>query len=213
MTENPQEIEIKFYLTDPGGFIQRLSDTGADLMSARCKEVNFLFDNVNGSLQKIRAILRLRKDTRNRLTFKGAGEVDSGVVSRRELEVDVSDFDMTRQLLEALGYFPYLIYEKFRTTYTLNKCEVVLDELPFGWFCEIEGASPQAILATARKLSLTWNARILDSYRMLFYHCKQAKGLGITNLTFEDFEGLAITSQDLGVKPGDGSNKGKSMRL
>jgi adenylate cyclase class IV len=42
-------------------------------------------------------------------------------------------------ILEALGYRPALIYEKRRETWHLAGAVVVIDELPFGLFAEIEG--------------------------------------------------------------------------
>ena len=43
-------------------------------------------------------------------------------------------------ILEALGYYPALVYEKRRETWRLGETEIVVDELPFGLFMEIEGA-------------------------------------------------------------------------
>jgi len=44
-----------------------------------------------------------------------------------------------RSILERLGFVPVLIYEKRRETWLTNGVEIVLDELPFGLFMEIEG--------------------------------------------------------------------------
>jgi adenylate cyclase class 2 len=52
----------------------------------------------------------------------------------------VDDPDAMELILEALGFTPGLIYEKRRETWTLGKTEIVIDELPFGLFMEIEGA-------------------------------------------------------------------------
>ncbi len=38
-----------------------------------------------------------------------------------------------------MGFMPALVYEKRRETWTLGKTEIVIDELPFGLFMEIEG--------------------------------------------------------------------------
>ncbi|MDT7602444.1 MAG: adenylate cyclase, class 2, partial [Acidobacteriota bacterium] len=48
---------------------------------------------------------------------------------------------------------PALVYEKRRETWTLDGVEIVIDELPFGWFAEIEGER-EAILRAERKLGL-----------------------------------------------------------
>jgi adenylate cyclase, class 2 len=95
------------------------------------------------------------------------------------------------------------MYEKYRTTYDYNQCEVVLDEMPYGWFCEIEGQSPLSIQQTAEGLGLNWKNRILDSYTFLFAVCRDALGLTFSDLSFSNFKGASVTPRDLGVKPGD----------
>jgi len=47
-------------------------------------------------------------------------------------------------VFEALGYAVYMMYEKYRTTFRLDNLEVVLDELPYGNFVEIEGLTVKA---------------------------------------------------------------------
>lgn len=203
MVGDSQENEVKFYLTDPEGFIGRLNAAGARIKRPRCHETDLRFDNAAGDLRVTNQVLRLRKDNEVTLTYKGAGEISSGVSSRREIEVTVSDFNITRELLEAIGYEPCLMYEKYRTAYDLNQCEVVLDEMPYGWFCEIEGGSPLSIQQTAELLALNWETRIQDSYTFIFAQCREKLGLTFSDLSFSNFKDLAITPRDLGVNPAD----------
>ena len=56
-------------------------------------------------------------------------------------------------ILEALGFKPVLVYEKRRHTWSLGETEVVIDELPFGLFMEIEGSEPE-IEAAERTLGI-----------------------------------------------------------
>ena len=59
-------------------------------------------------------------------------------------------------------------------TMILMHCEVVLDELPFGWFCEIEGVDHLKLFRQlARKMGLRWEARILNGYWMIFEQWKE----------------------------------------
>jgi len=96
-----------------------------------------------------------------------------------------------------------VLYEKYRTVYTLNELEITLDEMPFGVFTEIEGGDAQIIERTAASLSLLWSQRILDSYLMLFERVKQNLGKDFKDLTFTEFKNVMITSKDLGVKAAD----------
>ena len=60
-------------------------------------------------------------------------------MSRTEIEFGVDDFAKAKQFLEHLGYQSILVYEKYRTTYELDHAHIMLDELPYGNFIEIEG--------------------------------------------------------------------------
>ena len=62
-----------------------------------------------------------------------------GIISRFEAEVNVGDFANTKLILEKLGFMVTASYEKYRSTFFLDNTEIVLDELPFGNFVEIEG--------------------------------------------------------------------------
>lgn len=112
-------------------------------------------------------------------------------------------FNTASDLLLGLGYHAYMKYEKFRAVYDFNDCEIVLDELPYGWFCEIEGVAPQEIQTTARKMGLRWEARILKSYRILFEQWKQNRDITFSDLTFANFKGMIVTPEDLGVISAD----------
>jgi adenylate cyclase class 2 len=204
-----QEIEVKFYLTDPTKFILRLKAVGATLKHEREHETDLRFDNSAGDLRITDRVLRLRSDEKITLTYKEAGDISTGATSRREIEVAVTDFNITRELLEAIGYHPYMMYEKYRTTYKLNQCEVVLDEMPYGWFCEIEGQSPLLIQQTAELLGLNWKYRILDSYTFLFARCRDTLGLTFSDLSFSNFKEVSVTPLDLGVSPGDVQDKSR----
>ena len=50
-------------------------------------------------------------------------------------------------ILDALGFTRLLVYEKRRHTWPLGPTEVVIDELPFGLFMEIEGEEDEITAA------------------------------------------------------------------
>ena len=56
-------------------------------------------------------------------------------------------------ILAALGFTPALVYEKRRETWRLGKVEIVIDELSFGLFMEIEGPE-QGIREVESKLAI-----------------------------------------------------------
>ncbi len=184
----PLEIEVKFFLVDPEPLRRRLEALGAR-SSGRCFESNLRFDDGSRSLRRRGALLRLRKDRETILTFKDRGPDDTEFKVHRELEVNVSDFDRAMQILQALGFDPVQRYEKWRETYRLEETEFCLDTLPFGEFLEIEGEK-DAIRRYAGRLGLRWESRILDNYLAIFSLLKERRGLGFTDVTFDNFKGL-----------------------
>ncbi|MHC1740227.1 MAG: class IV adenylate cyclase [Anaerolineaceae bacterium] len=203
MNHNNLEMEVKFYLMDPLSFEQRLRSIGASMTQPRTFETNLRFDTPDLALTKAHRVLRLRKDQANFLTYKGPSEWGKAVAVRQEIEIEVSDFESTQLLLEALGYKISVRYEKWRAKYFLEKVEIDLDEMPFGHFVEIEGDDAKKIERVAAMLSLNWSTRVNDSYIRLFERMKSSKHLDVHDLTFGDFKKYKISPEDLGVKPGD----------
>ena len=198
-----QEIEAKFYVRDLGKIKARLQSLEARLIQERILENNIRFDLPDGGLSSKGQVLRLRQDTETRLAYKGAGKSEQGVVNRTEIEFTVEDFNKVKNFLEALGYQQLLQYDKYRTTYELEHCHIMLDKLPYGSFVEIEGESIATIHSMANKLQLDMQAAISASYSALFERVRQTLGLTFTDLTFANFENLIIKPEHLQVQPAD----------
>ncbi|MEW6505663.1 MAG: class IV adenylate cyclase [Chloroflexota bacterium] len=199
MNPNDLEIEAKFFLHDLTAFRRRLENIGAVQVKPRHHEINWRFDLPDGSLTRAHRVLRLRQDGRALLTYKGAGQEGAEVAVRQEVEVEVSDADACRRLLEALGFQVSMIYEKYRTTYRLGEAEIVLDEMPFGLFCEIEAPNAETIHRLAEQLHLNWESRIAMGYYTLFEQLKTVSGLNLRDLTFENFRENSIDLQVIGI--------------
>jgi adenylate cyclase class 2 len=185
------ETEVKIHVLDFAPIIARLDAAGAVLASDRVFERNVRYENAAQTFTPHGIVLRLREDTRVRLTYKEPPTLDNGLMARYEAEVTVDDFDVMDIILIKLGFTPYVVYEKYRATYTLGQTEVVLDELPYGKFVEIEG-EPDAIHAALASLDLADAPRIGMSYLSLFDHIKTALHLDMNDLTFANFEGIDV---------------------
>lgn len=150
----PIEIEKKYRLTPErlGPLRRRLKETGAEGEGGAEFEENTIY--TGPGLDPRRRVLRLRrKGERAVFTFKERDLSGSPIKRQREEETDVSDARALSAILEALGYRPVLVYEKRRETWRLRGAEVVIDELPFGLFVEIEGEEA-AILEAENLLGL-----------------------------------------------------------
>jgi adenylate cyclase class 2 len=202
MSVPPEETEVKFHLRSLQRFQKRLLDSGAQPLVSRTYERNLRFDTAQGDLQRAGRLLRLRGDRGNRLTFKQDRRLEGGATTRTEIEVEVSDFGAAQQLLEALDYRVVFVYEKYRSTYRLGAAEVMLDELPFGNFVEIEGAL-ENLRPVSAQLGLDWAAAIPISYHALFEALRRTRGLQFRDLTFENMQAASVPPSDLGVQSAD----------
>lgn len=139
-TMTPIETEKKYRLTDA----QRVAMPAAieelgGAFEGEDFEENILFSNAE--LLAERAVLRLRRiGDRTILTYKRALESAGGAKRHVEHETTVGDFDTVAAIFSTLGFAPSMVYEKRRRKWSFRKVEIVIDELPFGDFMEIEGA-------------------------------------------------------------------------
>lgn len=185
------ETEVKLYVPYLEAVQARLETIGARRLSPRTRERNVRYDNAERSMTPAGIVLRLRQDQRVRLTYKAEGSLSAGIVSRFEAEVEVSDFAAMETILAKLGYTPYMVYEKYRTTYALDGAEIALDEMPYGRFVEIEGDAG-TIERVISRLSLDSAPRVDGSYAVLFERVRRALGLTFTDLTFENFKDVTV---------------------
>ena len=70
----------------------------------------------------------------------------------------------------------------------MGEVEVVLDEMPFGTFVELEGPSDERLKAAAAALGLDWSRRVLANYLALMELARSAFDLPFRDLTFANFE-------------------------
>ncbi|MHB8629068.1 MAG: class IV adenylate cyclase [Aggregatilineales bacterium] len=192
MSTEPVEIEAKVHVADLESIRPLLEHVGAKLIAPRVYERNVRYENAEGTLTSTHRVVRLRQDTRVRLTYKEPSlQYLDGATSRTELEVTISDFAMMDAILGKLGYSPAWLYEKYRTTYEWHDAEIVLDEMPYGNFVEVEG--PQAMIEDALLvLGLSELTRIKSSYSDLFFQLKARLGWRFNDLTFDNFRGIVV---------------------
>lgn len=191
MATSNVETEIKLLVPKLTDIEARLVALGAALHAPRVFERNARYDLPDGSLTAKGVVLRLRQDSRARLTYKEAGTLSDGVMSRFEAEIEVSDFGTMETILLRLGYIFAFAYEKYRTTYLLSGCDVTLDEMPFGAFVEIEGEQT-AILEVLRALQLENAPRIEMSYAGAFNALRERFSLPFTDATFDNFKDITL---------------------
>lgn len=133
------EIEKKYRLKE--GDREKILDALAEF-GAEYKGEDFEENTIYGSefLVQKNGVLRIRKtQDRSLLTFKRQIAGESEAKHQIEYETEVDDPDSLVKIVHELGLTPRLVYEKRRRTWKFRSTEVVVDELPFGLFMEIEG--------------------------------------------------------------------------
>ena len=169
------EIEKKYRLTPAQreSLVQTLRSKGATDEGEEFEE-NTTYSG--GSLASGNQVLRLRRVAgRGTLTYKQRHPSDGPIKRQREEETEIEDPEAMAAILEALGYKPALVYEKRRATWRFKGAEVVVDELPFGLFAEIEG-DENTILEVEKELGLVDVEAELATYPRLTRQHGQTRG-------------------------------------
>ena len=148
------EIEKKYHLSfaERERVKKRLVEVNAQFCHEEFEE-NTLY--AGGVIDCSRTILRVRRAANKTVfTYKERDARSSAIKRQREEETNVDDGEALHRILCALGFRPSLVYEKRRATWRIGNVEVVLDELPFGLFMEIEGGERE-IFEVEELLDLT----------------------------------------------------------
>lgn len=140
------EIEAKLKVDSHELVSQRLKEIGARFLGEQV-HVDYYFRKTANPEDRPLRIRKLKTAEQGKVLITYKGPKEKSLYKRREeIEFEVSDFDNAKKLLEAIGYYQALAFEKNRQLWLLSGCEVVLDTLPLlGKFIEIEGPDESVI--------------------------------------------------------------------
>ncbi len=98
--------------------------------------------------------IRLRTDgNRTTLTYKNVEK--NTIDGTKELEIEVSSFDKTNELLEILGYRRRAYQENYRTRYLVEGVEIDIDSWPLiPTYLELESDNIEKIKKIEKKLDI-----------------------------------------------------------
>jgi adenylate cyclase class 2 len=158
------ESEIKIPVDALDAVRELLLGNHAERLTAKQFEANTLFDTAQGELLSAGSVLRIREvGERSILTYKGPASWQGAVKLRHEVELDVSSSAATAELLRALGFVPWMRYEKERESWAIGEVRIELDHTPVGDFVELEGPTEE-LESTAEKLKLDPSTAVAESY-------------------------------------------------
>ncbi|MFN2147721.1 MAG: class IV adenylate cyclase [Anaerolineales bacterium] len=178
------EIEAKFQLPTHYSIRRRIIESGGHPLTGRFLERNTRLDTPDGRLAADQILLRLRQGQQDTLTVKkGTATYEA----RYEYEIEIDDYPTTLELLGVLGYQKTVVYEKYREVFNLRDLSLMLDEVPFGFFIEIEGPDLETIQHLAEELGLEWSRRVRRSYVAIFERLRNELGFEFEDATFSNF--------------------------
>lgn len=185
------EIEVKFVRIDLDDMRERLTTAGATLEQPMRLMRRSLSNTVHDDRWEF---LRVRDEgNKVTLTFKKFdGSRELAVDSAQEIEIEVSDFQKTIDLLTATGLKFRSFQESKRETWRLGDVEIVLDVWPWLDPCmEIEGPTEARLKEVAEQLHLDWNqvvfGDIMAAYRAQYPHLELHQNVGdLPRVRFDD---------------------------
>jgi len=150
------EIEAKWIVLDLDIIRNKLSELKANLDQPERLMRRKPFDFPDNRLEKVGGWVRVR-DEGDKITLAYKQLNDRSLHGTKEVSVEVSDFNNTCQILEAVGLEAKSYQETKRETWHYKNCEITLDTWP--WIpsvVEIEAESEEAVQLVASALGFTW---------------------------------------------------------
>lgn len=161
------EIEVKFLDTDHDEVRKKLQELGAELEQPMRLMRRSLVEMPHHT--EVRGFVRIRDEgDKITLTYKQRDAEDL-LHGTKEIEVEVSSFDDTVELLRAAGWPPITYQESRRETWKLGDAEIVLDEWP--WippYIEVEAPSEELVRETSAKLGFEWSDAVIGSVDVIY---------------------------------------------
>ena len=168
------EIEIKVLEINRADVEVRLSALGAKKVFDG--EIHALYFDLPGQrLKRSGLTLRLRMEGRKAVLTLKTDIRNAAAKERKELQTEINDFSVMRQILETMGFSAWLVMKKHRTSYALPDAHVEIDRYQddFSYipeFLEIEGRDTLAVYRVAETLGFRtddckpWDAVELAAY-------------------------------------------------
>jgi adenylate cyclase class 2 len=159
-----QETEVMFGTIDKDAVRAKLREVGATLKRVEHDQKRMVFDLPTPDTNKW---LRVRDEgDRVTLSYKEAGTT---LEAQQEIEVVVSDFARTCEIVSMLGCTPRSKQETKREEWFLDGATVTIDTWPhLEPLIEIEGDTEEVIKAATAKLGFDYSRGIFGTVNLLY---------------------------------------------
>jgi predicted adenylyl cyclase CyaB len=193
------EFEAKFYPVDKEEYRKKLTSIGAKLVIPERKMIRVVAtSSANPSLLKHNAIRVRNEGNLIRLSLKVSADKDGKVSDQKEIDVEVSDFEKTKEIFEAIGVVFNRRQETLREEWDYKGAQITIDTWPgLDIYSEIEANSEEKVKEIARDLGFDWNKKIItpapEIYAKVYGMNIEEVLIKVSNITFENnsFEGMS----------------------
>lgn len=145
------EYECTILEIDKKGIISKLESLGAKNKKEKLQR-RYVYDF--NPVDKNRWIRLRTNGKKTTLTLKEIKDKNA-IGGTKELEIEVSDFDATNEILNRLGYKARNYQENKRHSFELNGVSIEIDSWPLiPTYVEVEGSSESEVIETLKKLDI-----------------------------------------------------------
>jgi adenylate cyclase class 2 len=184
------EFEAKSYPIDKKTYRENLKRIGATLIRPERKMRRAIF-NKDHYPQLLCDYIRVRDEGNViRLSAKTHAREGGSLSDQEEIDVEISDYDKTIQILELTGYKFNSYQETLRETWVYKDAEIEIDTWPgLETYTEIEARSEESVHKMFSILGLDWDTKIITSvveiYMKVYSLSKEEVLDRLSYITFE----------------------------
>ena len=181
-----REIEVRFLNVNDTELKEKIKALGGkDLGEDILTEIIF-YDKELKWIEQGKKFARLRK-TRNKVLLTYKNRLEDTATGTNEIEIEVSDMEKAREILEELSLFASRRQEKRRHSFELNGTMIEFDYWPKNVpvYMEIEGSSETKLKETAKMLELAWSDATWEDPRKVL---EKYYNIPISKLRYFTFE-------------------------
>jgi predicted adenylyl cyclase CyaB len=190
--KNYTEFEAKFYPVDKEGYRKKLLDIGAKLVIPERKMTRIVADDRANPGFNQSGYIRIRDEGDVvRLSLKITARETGKLTDQKEIDVEVSDFNKTKEIFEAIGVVFNRRQETLREEWEYKGSQVTIDSWPgLDTYSEIEADSEEKVKEIAQDLGFDWEKKIItpaaEVYAKVYGLDIDEVLIKISNITFEN---------------------------
>lgn len=158
------EIEAKFLNIDIKDVREKLKKIGAVMEYPERLMKRKVFDYPDNRLDKESAWVRVRDEGDSKITLSYKKLLDRSLHGTKEITLNVSDFEIMCDFLQACGFAVKSYQETKREKWTLGESEITIDTWPWiPTFVEIESETEEEVHKVSKLLGFDWKKALHGS--------------------------------------------------